>query len=141
MHCFLSIAEEDEGYKCKRVHLTPKETIEERHDIGGGPEKDIVVTTVDNDINEIIGTQLTGRPSEFDDDTVAETIQITTSDSGLFEITNMDTDCDVPSEKKDELPNATPTSSKGQHKEGTWAKYTPAMLQAPKNKSLKNKEN
>ncbi|KAG5895699.1 hypothetical protein JTB14_021392 [Gonioctena quinquepunctata] len=52
----------------------------------------------------------------------------------------MDTDCDVPSEKKDKLQNATPTSSKDQHKEGTWAKYTPAMLQAPKNKSLKNKE-
>ncbi|KAG5865968.1 hypothetical protein JTB14_009605 [Gonioctena quinquepunctata] len=79
-----------------------------------------------------------GRPSEFDDDTVAETIQITTSDSVLFEITNMDTDCDVPSEKKDELQNATPTSSKDQYKEGTWAEYTPAMLQAPKNKSLKN---
>lgn len=40
---------------------------------GGGPEKDIVITTVDNDIYEIIGTQLTGRPSEFDDDTVAGT--------------------------------------------------------------------
>ncbi|KAG5877028.1 hypothetical protein JTB14_005250 [Gonioctena quinquepunctata] len=53
----------------------------------------------------------------------------------------MDTDCDVPSEKKDELQNATPTSSKGQHKEETWAKYTPAMLQAPKNVCLKNKEN
>lgn len=65
-----------------------------------------------------------------------ETIQITTSDLGLFETTNMDTDCDVPSEKKDELLNATPTSSKAQHKTGTWAKYTPAMLQAPKHKSL-----
>lgn len=72
-----------------------------------------------------------------------ETIQITTSDSGLFEITDMDTDCDVTSETKEELQNAMPNSSKGQHKEGTWAKYTPAMLEAPKNKSLstQNKEN
>lgn len=38
---------------------------------GGGPSKDIIVTTTDNDIHEIIGTQLTGNYSEFDDDCTA----------------------------------------------------------------------
>lgn len=82
---------------------------------GGGPEKDIIVTTTDNDIYEIIGSQLTGHSSEFDDDTVAgiltylilitfyfiikplifisETIHISTSNSIEFEVPNMDTNC------------------------------------------------
>lgn len=36
----------------------------------GGPSKDIMVTSTDDDIHEIIGTQLTGLSSEFDDDAV-----------------------------------------------------------------------
>lgn len=37
---------------------------------GGGPDKVMVITTIDSDIQEIIGTQLTGHISEFDDDTL-----------------------------------------------------------------------
>lgn len=37
---------------------------------GGGPSKDIMITSTDDDIHEIIGTQLTGLSSEFDDDAV-----------------------------------------------------------------------
>ena len=35
---------------------------------GGGPSKKIVVTDVDSTIHEILGTQMTGLPSEFDCD-------------------------------------------------------------------------
>lgn len=38
---------------------------------GGGPSKEIVMTTTDTQIHEILGTQLTGLCSQFDNDAAA----------------------------------------------------------------------
>ncbi|KAK9674833.1 Myb/SANT-like DNA-binding domain, partial [Popillia japonica] len=82
---------------------------------GGGPHEEKTFTQLEYDIKELIGIQLTGTQSMFDDDRDTNHIEIADHDYYQF------------------IPNynsiqATPGTS--------WAKYTPELLKTPKSTPL-----
>ncbi|KAI4455713.1 myb/sant-like dna-binding domain [Holotrichia oblita] len=44
------------------------EVLRNKNCTGGGPSEGIIISGVEKDIEDILGTQLTGLPSEFDND-------------------------------------------------------------------------
>ncbi|KAI4463631.1 hypothetical protein MML48_4g00018683 [Holotrichia oblita] len=97
---------------------TKQKFADNRHQLtatGGGPSSDIKISTVDEDIKDLLGVRLEGLPSYFDSDTTEEN-----ADNEEIIIVQSD-----------------PSSSSGQ----CWSTYTPSSLQEPISVPLQNNGN
>ncbi|KAI4457563.1 hypothetical protein MML48_7g00015983 [Holotrichia oblita] len=132
---------------------TKKKLSDQKKDIfgtGGGPSEGIIISGVEKDIEDILGTQLTGLPSEFDNDVSQPIIisnilnqdlevceaAISSNSTNIEFISTMET-LDVASTHENvEIGNNRIELS---NNDVNWSKYTPDMMRTPKSTPLKRK--
>ncbi|CAH1107025.1 unnamed protein product [Psylliodes chrysocephalus] len=129
-------------YNNEKKKAKKKYADEKRHlyGTGGGPPEIIQESTIDKDIAEIIGTQMTGFPSKYDDDFLDDNFAAGPSKkpndlSNKENIEYITVEAEEELEEEEEVCKSTSELSNGKDKR--WIKCTPSMLKKPMPMPLK----